>query len=85
MYTTQRSGWISSASRSRYADSPAWGLPLKEVLLYAVQIADALGAAHGAGIVHRDLKPANVMLTPARTVKLLGFGLANSTNRSGKT
>ena len=50
-------------------------LPMSEVLAYAMQIADALDAAHGQGIVHRDLKPSNVMLT--RTgAKLLDFGLA---------
>jgi len=50
-------------------------LPLKHVLEYGIQIAEALDRAHQAGIAHRDLKPGNVMLTKSGA-KLLDFGLA---------
>ena len=50
-------------------------LPVDDVLRVAIETADALDTAHGAGIVHRDLKPGNIMLTKSGT-KLLDFGLA---------
>ena len=50
-------------------------LPLDQALRYALQICDALDAAHKKSITHRDLKPSNILVTQSG-VKLLDFGLA---------
>ncbi len=57
-------------------------LPIRKVMDYCADVADALDYAHDKGIVHRDIKPANIMLIKGDIIKITDFGIARITATS---
>jgi serine/threonine-protein kinase len=66
--------------RHRLAFEP---LGVRNAVEIAIQVAGALATAHSAGIIHRDIKPENLMVRPDGYVKILDFGLAKLSEKSG--
>ncbi len=73
---------LQTPGSSPGSQSPACYLSVPRALAIARQIASALAATHAAGLLHRDLKPSNVMIRPDGAVKVVDFGIAQTTSEA---
>jgi serine/threonine protein kinase len=74
--------YVSGKTLKRVIDGRP--LSLDSLLSIALQVADALAAAHAKGIIHRDIKSANIIITPKGQAKVLDFGLAKLLSEKGR-
>ncbi len=73
-------GYSGGTLRDRLRRGP---LPTEEAVRIAVQVADALDAAHARGILHRDVKPENLLFDATGRVKVVDFGIARAVGQDG--